>query len=163
MKKIKKIYDKIEEISLAFSLVVTVIVIFMQVVARKVFNTSLSWSEELARYIFIWQCWLGVSLAYKNNSHIRLDMLIDRLKGKKRSIAELFVLLIMLVFNIFLIKIGIEYMQSAMKLHTTGTVIKVPMAFVILSLPFSSFIVSLRILGSMKFELEKILKGADEE
>lgn len=152
----KKKYDKFEEVILAFSLAATVIIIFLQVVARKVFNTSLSWSEELARYIFIWQCWLGVSLAYRNNSHIRLDMLIEKLKGKNRNIAEIFIQLIMLFFNILLIKIGIEYMQNAMRLNSTGTVIQIPMSLVILSLPFSSFIVSLRILSSIKDEIIQI-------
>lgn len=160
MKSIKKWYDKLEENILAISLAFTVIIIFMQVIARKVFNTSLSWSEELARYIFIWQCWLGVSLAYKNNSHIRLDMIIEKLRGKKRAIAEIIVLLITLVFNIFLIKVGIEYMKSAMQLSSSGTVIKIPMYLVFLSLPFSSFIVSLRIMGLIKSEVKKI-KGKE--
>ena len=58
MKKIAQCYNKLEEWLLVGSLAFSVILLFIQVIMRSVFNSSLSWSEELARYIFIWQIYI---------------------------------------------------------------------------------------------------------
>ena len=64
---------RFEELILVPSLVFTVILVFSQVVMRYVFQSSLYWSEELARYLFVWQTWLGASLAVREASHIRIE------------------------------------------------------------------------------------------
>ena len=53
------IYNNLEEYLLIISLVCNVLLVFLQVIMRTVFKNSLTWSEELSRYIFIWQIWLG--------------------------------------------------------------------------------------------------------
>lgn len=63
MKKLINFYNQLEAHLLVCSLIFTVILVFFQVILRYVFSSSLSWSEELARYIFIWQIWLGTSVA----------------------------------------------------------------------------------------------------
>ena len=50
---LKKCWDHFEETILVYSYLLVVPLLFVQVVSRYVFNHSLSWSEELARYIFI--------------------------------------------------------------------------------------------------------------
>ncbi|MBL0406758.1 TRAP transporter small permease [Microvirga aerilata] len=44
-----------------------------QVVWRYLFNDPLVWSEELARYVFIWISYLSAWVAWKSRSHIALD------------------------------------------------------------------------------------------
>ena len=60
---LKKWFDNAEEYLLVGSLAFNVVLVFFQVVMRYVFQNSLSWSEELARYIFLWQTWVGASYA----------------------------------------------------------------------------------------------------
>jgi len=38
------------------------ILVFIQVVMRYVFSNSLSWSEEMARFIFLWLSWIGAAM-----------------------------------------------------------------------------------------------------
>lgn len=64
MKKVIGFYNSLEAHLLVISLAFTTLLIFVQVVMRYVFNNSLSWSEELARYVFIWQIWLGHQRVY---------------------------------------------------------------------------------------------------
>jgi len=47
-----------------------------QVIWRYVFHDPLVWSEELARYLFIWISYISAWVAWKNRSHIALDAVI---------------------------------------------------------------------------------------
>ncbi len=48
----------------------------MQIVWRYLLQHSLSWSEELARFMFVWVVTLGAALAFKSGSHITIDLFI---------------------------------------------------------------------------------------
>ena len=85
MKKILQKYDKFEEHLLIGTLVFNVLLIFSQILMRTIFNYSLSWTEELSRYIFIWQTWLGTSVALKYKQHIRVEILINFFKKTKNK------------------------------------------------------------------------------
>jgi len=80
---------------LAIILGIIVLVMFAQVVFRYTLNNSLSWSEELAKYLFIWLCFLGAAVGIRDRIHIGVDFLADRLPVKWKQYLEL--------FNIFLI------------------------------------------------------------
>ena len=69
LSRIGNIYNNLEEYLLVVSLVINVLLVFLQVIMRTVFKNSLTWSEELSRYIFIWQIWLGASIAWEQVLH----------------------------------------------------------------------------------------------
>lgn len=147
MKKLVHAYDELEAHILSYSLAFTTLLIFVQVILRYIFNNSLSWSEELARYIFIWQIWLGTSVSMKENEHICLDMLNNKLKGKAKVILALVANLLMLAFCVFLVKYGWELVMSMMRRGNKSVALRIPMWIVYSSLPFSQLVVGLRVLG----------------
>lgn len=135
MKKILKLFDDIEEKVLVFSFAISVIIIFVQVVMRKGFNNSLFWSEEIARYLFIWQCWLGVSIAEREKQHIRITVLNRKLPMKGKVILELFVNLVLIVLSVTLIIYGFMMVSKIAGLGSTSTAVKIPMAIIYAALP----------------------------
>ena len=74
---LKKLWNNMEEYLLVYSLMLSVGLVFIQVVMRYVFSNSLSWSEELARYLFLWQIWVGASYAVKEHRHLRIELIQD--------------------------------------------------------------------------------------
>ena len=54
LSRIGNIYNNLEEYLLVVSLVINVLLVFLQVIMRTVFKNSLTWSEELSRYIYFW-------------------------------------------------------------------------------------------------------------
>jgi TRAP-type C4-dicarboxylate transport system permease small subunit len=78
-----------EIITIAMVLVMTVLVI-MQVLLRYVFSSSLSWTEEIARYLMIWVSFLAAGLALRKGLHIGVEALIIRLDARKRRWVSLF-------------------------------------------------------------------------
>src|SRR5678816_1188047 len=55
--------------------------VIAQVVLRYLFNNPLTWSEELARYLFIWCAFLGWLVASRRHSHLAMTFVVDRLPG----------------------------------------------------------------------------------
>lgn len=142
---IYKIWDHFEECILIYSLMVSVALVFLQVVMRRVFNNSLFWSEELARYLYVWQTWLGVSYAARNGTHLRITMLKDRLPAGAQKILELFVTLVWLGFGIFVIYQGMGVVGTIAGFGQKSSALKIPMQFCYASIPVGMFLMCIRI------------------
>lgn len=89
MKILKWLDENIEAFLLIILSIVTVVVIFFQVVMRYVFSSSLVWSEELARYAFIWLVYIGVSYGVKKQAHIAVDAMNWILKKKGQFVLSM--------------------------------------------------------------------------
>lgn len=56
-----------------------VLAVVLQIVARYLLQISLSWTEELARYLTIWATFVGAWLAVRDRAHFALDTMVDQL------------------------------------------------------------------------------------
>lgn len=137
MRNLLKKYDKFEEVVLVASLAITVTIIFVQVVMRRAFNNSLTWSEELARYMFIWQIWLGISIGFREKAHIRVEIVLDKLKGTSRVLFEKIISVVLIVFLGFLASKGFELVKVLMANGSVSPSLAIPLWIIYLSLPFS--------------------------
>ena len=63
MKKLRWTWDNFEEVLLCIIITVITLVSGLQVVCRYLFNNSLTWSEEVSRYLFVWTGFLTLSLS----------------------------------------------------------------------------------------------------
>lgn len=82
------------------------IIIFIQVVCRYVFQNSLTWSEEMARYMFVWLVYFSVSYTARREKHIRIDAAINLYPKKARPYIEILSEVIVLGFAIFIAVTG---------------------------------------------------------
>ena len=146
MKKIIDWYDKLEKNVFIVSLLATTLILFLQVVMRKVFNNSLSWSEELTRYIFIWQIWCGISIAQRQGRHIQVDLIFKLVKGWGRKAVRILASTLNIAFCCFMVYVGCQVVASHISMGTLSPAMRIPMWTVYLSLPFSFFITMLRYL-----------------
>ena len=72
--------------------------VFGQVVFRYVFNSPMTWSEELARYLFIWCAFLGWVVASRRNSHLAMSFALERLDRRSQAAIAVVVQLATLLF-----------------------------------------------------------------
>jgi len=149
IKKLGNIYDNAEEILLVFSLLVMVVVIFLQVVMRYAFNSSLPWSEELARMIFIWMSWLGISFGQKKGEHIKITLVINAIKGKaKQSILLLADLCTLAILGVLIFK-GLEITEKIYSMGTTTPALFIPKGLIYSAVPVSCALMSIRVIKDM--------------
>ena len=67
------------DLVLAALLLAMVIMVFGNVVLRYAFNSGITVSEELSRYCFVWLTFLGAVVAMRDNAHLGMTNVVDRL------------------------------------------------------------------------------------
>jgi TRAP-type C4-dicarboxylate transport system permease small subunit len=82
MMKAKSLITRLEEIVSSFCLSAMIVIISVQVFRRYVLQSSLDWSEELARYFFIWAVYIGCSFATQEDRHLEVTILRHVNQGK---------------------------------------------------------------------------------
>lgn len=87
-------------------------VTFAQVVTRYALGDPLIWSEEVARYLFVWVSMIGAALAMREGGHFGLDLLIRPMPRLKVVLGPV-VTLVMIVFLVILLKTGIDETRLA--------------------------------------------------
>ena len=109
MKKILKfLNDYLEETICIILMSVMTIIIFIQVIMRYVMHNSLSWSEELARYCFVWLIYIGVAYGCKLMKHIKIDAALKLFPEKVRPYITIVGELLVLAFAAYIVVTGVE-------------------------------------------------------
>lgn len=128
-------------------LITMVTVIFAQVISRFVFNSPLSWSEELARYLFIWIIFIGASVAVREKAHFGIDFFVELFPNNLQKIMEYVSYLSMIIFAGVMIIYGIEmvkwtHMQISPSLH-------IHMSLPNLAIPVSGMLICINVIFNM--------------
>ncbi|MFM9924423.1 TRAP transporter small permease [Variovorax sp. H27-G14] len=91
------------EALIAAALAVMVVLVFGNVVLRYGFNSGITVSEELSRWLFIWMTFLGAVVALKEHGHLGVDMVVQKLPpiGKKICLAVGHVVMLYIVWLLF--------------------------------------------------------------
>ena len=87
-------------------LIAMFLVTFYQILARDIFIISSMWTEELARFLFVWIVFIGAATLIKDNEHIRISIVLDRLPAPLRRA-------ISIVSNLFIIGFGVIFVWSS--------------------------------------------------
>ena len=86
-------------------MVAIVALIFAQVVTRYMLQVSLSWSEELARYLLMWLAMLSAAYGFKIKAHFALVFLVNRFpEGVRRAISLVVSILVCVLLCLFVWK-----------------------------------------------------------
>ena len=155
--KFLDVLEKVEKAILAVTVGIMVIIIAYQVIMRYIFAHANSWSEELARYLFIYDVMIDAAIAIRRNSHLQIDILINLMKPKVRTILAT---LAGMVFMVFLLSYSITLVQTGARTMSAG--LGIPM-----SIPYSCMPVGivLMLLTSIEVLFKNIsaLRGAGKE
>lgn len=159
---LKKIWEHFEEYILISSLMFSVALLFFQVLMRYLFDNSLSWSEELARYIFIWQLWLGISYAAKNCSHLRITLIQNILSEKGKIILESIALVIWIGFMCFIVMKSSDLMIQIASYGQKSPALRFPMEYAYAAIPVGGVLTIIRLIENL-INLWRSKKGVQAE
>ena len=88
MKALKWVDKNFEVIFMVLTLIAVSAIMTAQIIARRFMGTSIAWSEEMCRYLFIWMGFLSISHSVRAKSIIKLDIveLLLPPRSKKRPV-----------------------------------------------------------------------------
>lgn len=89
--------------TIALALAVMVLLVFGNVVLRYGFNSGITVSEELSRWLFVWITFLGAIVAVKEHGHLGTDILLTRLPpiGKRLCLVASYGLMLFCTWLLF--------------------------------------------------------------
>ncbi|EPX81632.1 TRAP transporter small permease [Litoreibacter arenae] len=112
--------DRLEENAIALMLGIMVILTFVNVIRRYVFNASLIWSLEVVLMLFAWMVLLGISYGIKKNTHLGVDALTNVLPKGPRKGVLIVSALICVVYAVLLMKGAYDYWAPFAGLDVTS-------------------------------------------
>lgn len=158
-----KIIVRILETMTGLCALVMLSAIFWQVFTRFVIKSPAIWTEEIARYAFIYMAMFGAAVGVKKGSHFGMSLISDKLKDKAREVYAKYIvngaiLLCSLVITVVGWKFTIEY-----GLIRVSPTFLFPMAWVFASIPISGVFMTAFSLYNMIFEDYSKVITLDEE
>ena len=126
MQKILNGYCRLLGIVMVAFLAIMVVLVFGNVVLRYGFNSGITVSEELSRWLFVWITFMGAIIALHEGTHLGTDMLVSRLPVAGKKICLGLAHLLMLFICWLLFKGSLD--QIKVNLTTTSAAMEVSMA-----------------------------------
>ncbi|MGM8930567.1 TRAP transporter small permease [Salinicola halophyticus] len=114
-------------------MIALVVSVFIQVVSRYVLNSSVPWTEELARYILVYLTFIGAALAVHEKTHLNVDFFIEKLPEPVQAKLSAFSGLSIAVTSCLLIFYGGKF--AYLGRNTLSPAIEQPMAWVYAIMP----------------------------
>ena len=166
MEKILHYLDEyLEEILMVIFLIAMTLIMGIQVFSRYVLGMSLSWSEEITRYLFIWSAFLSVSLCTRKCISIKIDQFIQLFPRRGKAFWKVLNLTVEFVFFVYLIPYSFIYLKNTIESGQVSPACGIPMYYV-QAAPFVCFIITAfriaqRWVGEWKIVLKKDEKSLE--
>ena len=141
--------------------------VVVQVFSRTFLPTVPSWTEEAARYLFIYSVAFGAGIVALKDEYARVDILSSRFAPGFKKFYELAVCLLLLVFDVYLAFYSIPKFVF-LKFRMVSTAMQIPMQFinfsVLLFVGLQSVAYALKIVFILTgVNVSKLLGGTDGE
>ncbi|MGI6034972.1 MAG: TRAP transporter small permease [Limnochordia bacterium] len=153
---LRKRFDELIENAATAVFVFMFIVTALQVILRFVFQRPLMWTEEAARFLYVWLTFLGAAVIMRDNEHITIDFLVKKLPSKLQLALSLciqgaIIVYAVVVFMGSLIMIRINWDAPASTMPNVVT-----MAHVYLALPVGMTLIIYYVLRSLPAQVRAL-------
>jgi TRAP-type C4-dicarboxylate transport system permease small subunit len=145
--KLSLLSEKAVYYTLVVMMIVMTLTVIVQVFLRYVFSFSLSWSEEVARYLMIWVAFLGGSLALQKGLHIGVELFLVRVSSRTRRWVAILSKMFVLIFLIYLTIGGLKITWAVRDQSSPALLFS--MAYAYLSAPVGGFFMALQTIHSL--------------
>ena len=149
LNRINSVIDRCLRIAVTVTLGSMLVLIFAQVIFRYVFHNSLAFSEELARFLFVWTVFLGIPVVQRMGGHMTVGVITERISGMPLKVLRTIADVLTVIFMFIILKNGILMIERTS--FQTSAAMQIPMSYVYYALPIGSVAMILNM-------IEKLLK-----
>ncbi|WP_121610687.1 TRAP transporter small permease [Mesobacillus foraminis] len=160
MKWLKWLDEHLEESILIVLSILTVVIVFTQVVMRYVLGGSLTWSEELARYLFIWMIYMGISYGVQKGKHLGVDAFPMMFEKKGKAVIEI---IASLSFLLFAVVISYYVFDITLRVTRESAALELPMGWVYAAPVVGMGLTAVRLIQKIVLLVKDLKKGHEPE
>ncbi len=140
--KVRKWIDDILFVLLVTLMAVMVLNVLWQVASRYIVRSPSSFTDELARFLLIWVGLLGASYVTGKKLHLAIDILPNKLQGRKERNLTILINILVALFAFFaMVWGGIKLVYITLTLEQISPSLNIPLGYVYLVVPLSGAII----------------------
>jgi len=110
-----RVFDMVVEAIGGIALILMIFCVLLQVFVRYFINllgtVSLSWTEEMARFLLIFVTFWGAAIALRKKEHIAIPFLLERVSPRTQLILRLVFIAVMAAFLVIVFFGGLTMMK----------------------------------------------------
>ena len=130
--------------------IVMIVVTLAQVIFRYVIAAPLPWSEELARYCFVWIVFLGGAIGLSRGIHLGVDLFVKTLPPRAQRAMDLLISVLIAVFAAAVINASQPVIS--MNMFQRSPALGVQMSWIYIAIPISMAMI-------IVISVERIING----
>lgn len=160
MKRIWKIFDSFANYALVIAVLGIMGCCLGQVIARFIFNSSIKWSSELARYLLCYTTFIGAFVLIREKAFIKMDMLETKITPQVRPYYDLIMEILMITYAFVIMVYGNQLaLENA---HQRSSTMHIPKNILYLIMPLSGGCMIINSLRNIVNTIRKIFKKEEE-
>lgn len=141
MRKIKKLVSSFLEYGLIISFISMMLVVMIQVIARFMLPKAPAWTEEAARFFFIFSISLGGGLGIRDHAFVRLEWLINSVSPSYQKHLNVLIYSLIAIFSITVAYYTIDFVEVG-KVETSPALF-IPMNYIFSGILFLFIFIAL--------------------
>jgi len=166
MSKIRSVVKVVETITVVVSgylpaclLFLLMLLILVEVLTRYILHSPLGVSDEMGGYILVAITFIGLAYTWKEDGHVRIELLIGRLPNKVKKRIRLITLILATGFTIPLMKASYDLLNDSLLFASrSGSWLRTPLVYPQTILLIGSILIFLQLVA----ELIKIAAGSNK-
>ena len=139
-----KLLNKIEENLIGLALLATTLIIFVNVIMRYFMNESLTWAEEVVKYLMIWIAFIGGSACFRKGVHVSIDFFLDIVPKRAQIVMVAIITLICTAFSGVMAFYGIKTVEFIQSNGQVSPALSMPMWIPYLAIPIGFALMTIR-------------------
>lgn len=128
-KKENKVISILANLDIAVaSVILTVLIVltFLGVVWRYIFNNPFTWLEEVQTSCMVWIVFAAAGAAFRSGNHVAIEMIVDLMPAKMQKVMEWLISIVVVVVIGYLFKQSIGFIQVFIKSGRSTSMLKIP-------------------------------------
>ena len=113
------------------------------------------WTEELARFLFIWATYIAIPLTIRLRNHVRVDIIYDKLSPKVQGITWIIVDLAFMLLATCIFYTSLEYLEKQWEFRQYTSALRIPYFIPYLILPLAFGLMTIRLLQDIVMQFKE--------
>lgn len=98
LRRLNAVLEFMEKIICGSIVILLVVIVTIGIVARYILNSPLSWTNDLAMFLYLWLSFLAASLVLRTDGHYKIAIIMEKFPPKVQTAIEILADIGILVF-----------------------------------------------------------------